>query len=145
MTNEEKNEKMALEIKELLVKYDIFHLTRIYFNNKCFSSPPEEKEVIESIKVEDHLEWCNPEMVNMSFEGDASLYMIVNWYIEGKEAEDKANRVINEFADICEKYNRHYNLGDDCTLYFKSREDKRNFEAFQHPNIIKNTSPKNCV
>ncbi|AWI06719.1 hypothetical protein [Clostridium drakei] len=119
MNNEQINEKMACELKALLEKYNIFHGTRIYFNNKCLHDRNGKIELIENIKVEEWLEWCNPEMVSMSFEGANSIYPILNDECENREM---CTKIYNKFLEIGKEYDRFYEQGQSWNIYYTPKE-----------------------
>ena len=118
MTSIEKNELMAEDLKEMLLKYNIFYGTSIYFNNKRVSYREGNLEVEENIKVEDYLEWGNPDTISISYEGVDSLYLLVNGYAYEENDKEKAAKVMNELRDIEKKYNRWFDLGNENILYF---------------------------
>lgn len=123
MTNEEINQKMVLDIEELLLKYDLFHSTKIYFNNKCIADIGNEIVVHDHVKVEACQDWCNPSMISMSYEGVHSLYFVVNGNAQTDEERKRANTITSQLIRISAKYNRYFELGTDTTLYFVSEDD----------------------
>lgn len=122
MTNAEINEVMVVEIKDLLLKYDIFHGTNMYFNGKRLKVVKGEIVVKDDVNVIDYCTWCNPDMITISYEGDNSLYLLINGYFNADD-KDKANKVIDELNAIGDKYNRYFEIGDDTTLFFISTDD----------------------
>lgn len=124
MTNYDINEVMAAEIAELLKKYDIFHDTDIFYNDKLMTCNNETHELIikENINVKDYAEHGNPDMITMQYQGEKSLYMIVNGYAKanGIDAVKRSNKIVSELIKIGEKYNRWYELGSNINLYFVS-------------------------
>lgn len=124
MIDIEKNELMAEDLKEMLLKYNIFNGTFIYFNNKRVSYRKGNLEVEENIKAEDYLEWGNPETISISYEGVDSLYLLVNGYAYGKEDREKAEMVMNELEEIEKKYNRWFEKGNDNILFFIDNDDE---------------------
>ena len=118
MTSIEKNELMAEDLKEILLKYKIFNGTSIYFNNKRVGFSNGNLKVEDNIKVKDYLEWGNPETVTLSYEGVDSLYLLVNGYAYEENDKEKSEKVMNELSKIEKKYNRWFNIGNDNILYF---------------------------
>ncbi|WP_148603331.1 hypothetical protein [Acetobacterium tundrae] len=125
MTNYETNEMMVKEIAELLKKHDIFHDTNIFYNGKLMTNDSEKQELIiyENIDVKDYTKHGNPDMITMQYQGENSLYMIVNGYADGIDAAKRSNGIVFELIKIGEKYNRWYELGSNTNLYFVSDED----------------------
>jgi len=123
MTNEEINEKMVSDIEELLLKYNLFHGTKIYFNNKCVSDIGAQRVIRENIEVEKCQDWCNPKMISMAYEGADSFYLVVNGYAKSEDERKRANKITSELIKISERYNRYFELGTDTTLYFVSDDD----------------------
>lgn len=125
MTNYETNEVMVKEIAELLKKFDVFHDTSIFYNGKLITNDSKTQELIitENIDVKDYTKHGNPDMITMQYQGEHSLYMIVNGYAEGAEAVKRSNRIVFELIKIGEKYNRWYELGSNINLYYVSDED----------------------
>ena len=103
-------EKLATEIKDYLIKYDMWDYTRIYFNEKCYDS--EKKEIIENIYPEEYFEYvASDHILSMSFEG--TLYEILNYYID-------LPKTLEEFNNIFKKYGVYYELGNawNLTCYY---------------------------
>lgn len=125
MTNYETNEMMAKELAELLKKYDVFHDTSIFYNGKRMTNDDEKQEitVYENINLKDFLNSGNPDMITVQYQGENSLYMVVNGYADGVDAVKRSNRIVSELIKIGEKYNRWYELGSNTNLYFVSDED----------------------
>lgn len=123
MTNIDKNELMAEEIKELLIKYNICNGTGIYYNNKRVWCHKGQIEVMEGVKIEDYLEWGNPETLTLSYEGVDSLYLLVNGYASEKEDKEKADKVMAELLEIGKKYNRWFDKGNDNILFYIDDEE----------------------
>lgn len=118
MTSIEKNELMAEDLKEMLLKYKIFNGTSIYFNNKRVVFSNGNLKVEDNIKVEDYLEWGNPDTISISYEGVDSLYLLINGFANEEDDKEKAAKVMNELRDIEKKYNRWFDLGNENILYF---------------------------
>ncbi len=138
MTNYETNEVMALEIAELLKKYDVFHDTNIFYNGKMMTIDNETQElnVKENIDIRDYLEHGNPDMITLQYHGDKSLYMVVNGFAKDVESIKKGNRIVSELIKLGDRHNRWHELGSDTSLYFVSDEedvfttiDKFNFNS----------------
>lgn len=123
MKNIEINEKMVAEIKELLLKYDLFHGTTIYYNDRCMYDTKEGIVEKEGVNVEDYLTYFNADMVTLSYEGVNSLFLMVNGYAYEEEHKEKAKVVVDELYKIGEKYNRYYEIGDDKSLFYVSDTD----------------------
>lgn len=114
---------MAEDLKEMLLKYKIFNGTSIYFNNKRVVFSNDNLKVEENIKVEDYLEWGNPETVTLSYEGVDSLYLLVNGYAYEENDKEKAEKVMDELSKIEEKYNRWFDIGNENILYFVENDE----------------------
>jgi hypothetical protein len=104
----ERNELLANNIKDWLIKNHVTTDVRIYFNNKayCWSSfngfvEPAKPNVLEDIESTEYFEYGNDETVSMSFEG--GLYDIINGY----ESPSK----LEKFDKIFKKHNCYYELG----------------------------------
>ena len=118
-----RNEKLANDIKNFLEKHDMIQDTRIYFNNKCFSSKLNresedwfyEYELIEDIVPSDYFEYANNKTVSMSFEG--TLNHILN-YGKNRKLEEKFNKIF-------EQHSCYYEFGDawNLTVYFDKEEE----------------------
>lgn len=125
MTNYETNEAMAQEIADLLKKYDLFHNTNIFYNDKLMTVNPATQELVEKedIDLHDYVDHGNPDMITIQYEGDHSLFMIVNGFAKDVEHIKKANRIVSGLIKLSEKYNRWYELGSNNCLYFVSDEE----------------------
>lgn len=125
MTNYETNEVMALEIAELLNKYNVFHDTNIFYNAKLMTvdSDTQELTVKENIDITTYVEHGNPDMITLQYQGNDSLYMIVNGFAKDVESIKKANRIVSELIKLGDRHNRWYELGSDTSMYFVSDEE----------------------
>ncbi|WKY46595.1 hypothetical protein Q5O24_09395 [Eubacteriaceae bacterium ES3] len=125
MTNYETNEVMAQEIAEMLRKFDIFNETQIFYNQKMMTYDNEKQEFItkENIEVSEYADHGNPDMITIQYQGENSLYMIVNGFAESLEEVKRCNRIVLELIKLGEKYNRWYELGSKINLYYVSDED----------------------
>ncbi|MNB72081.1 hypothetical protein D3C81_333490 [compost metagenome] len=96
--NAEQNEKLAKEIIKLLKEKKCWIDVSLYYNNKRVSSQGDGEIVVEdNIDVTKYIEYNNPEVITMTFEGP--FYRAIN---VGKEWDD--NRTYNRFKKIVEKY-----------------------------------------
>lgn len=104
--NEKRNEELANDIRDFLLKNSLSVDTRIYFNGKCYDWCDgdyyyKEPKIMENIKATDYFEYAKNKSVSMSFEG--ALYDIMNYgeYPDTRE----------EFDAIFDKHNCYYELG----------------------------------
>lgn len=111
MSVEEKNESLAKEIKDFLVKNDLVMDIRIYFNNKAYDSCGNHAtktgfRLMENIKSTSYFVYGNDETVSMSFEGE--FYHVINTcgYSNLKE----------QFDAIFLKHDCFYQLGNAWNL-----------------------------
>lgn len=111
MTQKEKNERIVEEIKELLLENKLLNNTEIYYNNKCLVCNKGKTAIIENVSVLDNLDNCNPETITISFEGNLSLYSLINFKKEDKQL------VIRRLKEICNKYNMSYEIYNHNILY----------------------------
>ncbi len=125
MLNYETNEVMALEIAEFLKSFDIYHDTNIFYNGKLMTIDSETQELIieDDINVKDYVDHGNPEMITLQYQGDKSLYAIVNGGARDIESLKKYNKIVSSLIKLSEKYNRWYELGSDTCLYFVSDDE----------------------
>lgn len=112
-----KIEKLAKEIREYLLKHELWVDVRIYFNGKAFSTDdghgnygyndPNKLFVIEDVDPRRYFDYCG-DILSMSFEGP--LYDVMN-YTFGELEEG--------LVAIFEKYGCYYELGNawNLTLY----------------------------
>ncbi len=119
MTDEELNEALAYEIKDFLLKYHIFNGTCIYFNDKriCRSETTNRIKVYKNIDVTEYLTYCNPNGVNMSFEGDDSFYAVLNWELGNNKALKRADKLMGELRSIFEKYSMYWDVGYSWNIF----------------------------
>lgn len=104
----ERNEKLANDLKEFIMKNRLNIDVRIYFNNKCYDWIVYLKEpnIIEDIKGSSFFEYANDETVSMSFEGD--LYDIINY--------GELPSILEGFESVFEKHGFYYELGNAWNL-----------------------------
>ena len=116
MTNEQRNEMLAREIREWLLKNYMWQDVTIYFNGKAYSTDdgnghhytndPEHLIELNNVNPLDYFEYVNPETVSMSFEG--MLYDVLNSY--------DCDSLEREFSKLFEKYGLYYELGNAWNL-----------------------------
>lgn len=118
-------EKLALEIREFLLKHQMWQDVDIYFNGKRFGCRnPEDGHyyyndrehlfVEEGIRPETYFEYVNPEhILSMSFEGPVCHMLSYNCYQE----------VRTQFDKIFEKHGLYYEMGHhwNFTCYYEGR------------------------
>lgn len=102
MTQNEKNEKLANDIRDFLLKNDLASDTRIYFNGMAYDSVESTNKyrTIEDIKPSDYF-YANNETVSMSFEG--ALYRLVN--------HETSSALYRKFSKIFDKHNCYFEQG----------------------------------
>lgn len=115
-----KNEKLAKEIINFLIKHGAWIDTFIYVNNKRFGCNDGMHYHYDNnwdcVFVEDdispcsYFEYANPDTLSMSFEGP--LYDMLNYGYEF-ESYEKAEE---EFSKILAKYGYYYELGNAWNL-----------------------------
>lgn len=130
MTHQEKMEKLAGEIRQLLLDHGMWIDTAIYFNGKRYDSLPvyqsesgeisEEYKsgwkninynnpnflhVVEDVRPSEYMDYYNEDTITMSFEGD--FYEIINY--EGGE-------LLEAFDELLRKYGYYYELGNAWNL-----------------------------
>jgi hypothetical protein len=103
MTQNEKNEKLANDIKSFLLKNKLAVDTRIYFNGMAYDSvnSTNEYEALNDITPTDYFEYANNETVSMSYEGE--LYDLINHRTNSK--------LYQKFEQIFEKHNCWFEFG----------------------------------
>lgn len=109
----EQIEKLAVEIRQFLLKHDMWIDTTIYFNGKAFSTydkkngkfyynDAEHLVVLEDEDPRDYFEYVNPNhILSMSFEGPVCHMLYYQTQPETKRKFDK----------IFEKYGLYYEFG----------------------------------
>lgn len=115
----EQIEMMAMEIRNFLLKHEMWIDTTIYFNGKAFSTDdrnghyayndPNTLYVLEDMNPRDYFEYVG-EYLSMSFEGP--FYEIINFY----DRADYCNRLMDEFYNIIGKYGLYSELGNSWNL-----------------------------
>jgi hypothetical protein len=105
MNQQEKNEKLANDIRDFMNKHRFFD-SRVYFNGKCYDWDSWcNMSVIEDMKGSTFFEYANDETVSMSFEG--ALNHILNGYSDASNAR----KIKAEFDKIFEKHKCYYEFG----------------------------------
>ena len=104
MTQNEKNEKLANDIRDFLLKNDLASDTRIYFNGMAYDSveSTNEYDLIHNITPSNYFEYANNETVSMSFEG--ALYRLINH-------ESSYSTLYKKFMKIFDKHNCYFEQG----------------------------------
>lgn len=104
----ERNQKLAIDIRNFLEKHHIGTDTRIYFNNKAYDydSRTGGFRVINDIDPTDYFEYANKDTVSMSFEGE--LYNILNY--------STSVQLEQEFRNIFKKHDCYFELGNAWNL-----------------------------
>lgn len=107
-------ETLAYEIREFLLKHELWQDVRIYFNGKALSTDdgngryayndPDTIFILEDQDPRRYFEYVG-DILSMSFEGP--LYDVLNYYSPATYC-DKIN---NEFLGILGKYGLYYELG----------------------------------
>lgn len=103
--------RMVKNIEKFIIKHDLYHDVRIYFNDRawCYNSDGK-KTVLEEVSATDYLEYGNNDTISMSFEG--GLFNVLNFYWENKYYE----KAWNEFTAIFDEYGYFYELGNAWNL-----------------------------
>lgn len=105
--NENKIERLRLEIVALLAKNEVIGDVNFYCNNKRYKYDYSGNCTIEEdIDVTEYLEYCNPETLSMTFEGD--FYSIINYdygYAFGAQIIDKFNTILKKYGLYFEQGN----------------------------------------
>jgi len=111
---ERKIEKMAVEIREFLLKHGMWQDVNIFFNRKMFSQhdPADDRFYyndrnhlveMEDVNPSDYFKYVNPDhILSMSFDG--RVYEMIHY---GTKPE-----IMKKFDEIFEKYGVYYQLGD---------------------------------
>lgn len=98
----EKNDLLANDIRNFLIKHELAGDTRIYFGGICFDSISNtEYKILEDIKASDYFEYANDKGVSMSLEGE--LFHMINY--GGRKS------LMKKFDAIFEKHNCYYEQG----------------------------------
>lgn len=113
-------EELAYEIKEFLIKHEMWIDVRIYFNGKALSTDdgsgnyayndPKINYVIEDVKPTDYFKYVGENILCMTFEGP--FYELLNGYVPYSYYD----KVEGEFRKILSKYGLYYELGDTWNL-----------------------------
>ena len=113
-------EKLAYEIKDFLIRHEMWCDVRIYFNGKALSTDdgsghyayndPNKDYVLEDVNPKDYFEYVGENILCMSFEG--SFYELLNCYVP----LSYYNSVEGEFRGILRKYGLYYELGNAWNL-----------------------------
>tara|TARA_R100001015_G_C4632118_1_gene195263 strand:- start:821 stop:1159 length:339 start_codon:yes stop_codon:yes gene_type:complete len=102
---------LVMKIHRFLKRHEIYHDTRIYWNNRCWDYNSDGNyTVLTDIKGSDYFEYANDDTISMSFEG--GLYAVMNdaWFSEHDA------KLQLEFSDILEKEGYYYELGNAWNL-----------------------------
>lgn len=112
------NRKLANEIREWLLRHDMWVDTTIYFDGVAYSTSDKhhfyynDREHLIELKDQDpkeYFEYVNPDhILSMSFEGP--LYDVLNGYCDGWI------KLENEFRNIFRKYGLYFELGNAWNL-----------------------------
>lgn len=107
----ERNESLANDLKDFIMKNSLACDIRIYFNNKCYDWCDgkvyfKEPNLLEDVTGSNFFEYANDNTVSMTFEGD--LYDIVNY--------GEAPKLYDKFYDVFKKHNCYYELGNAWNL-----------------------------
>jgi hypothetical protein len=112
-------EKLAFEIRDFLLKHELWQDVRIYFNGKALSTDdgnghyayndPDTVFVLENKDPRRYFNYVG-DYLSMSFEGP--FYEVLNYYAPASYC-DKIN---NEFLGILGKYGLYYELGNAWNL-----------------------------
>jgi hypothetical protein len=110
--NKERNEKLASDLKDFIIKYGVID-TRIYFNDICYDWCGNKfgdtcHKVLVNIKATDYFQYGNNDTVSMSFEG--GLYELLNYSVRGD------SEALQEFNGIFNKHKCYYDFGYDWSL-----------------------------
>lgn len=110
-----RNTKLMLDIINYLQKHNMFYMINIYANGRKYSSDNDENAAIATLEskhgkyydygewnVTEQIEYCNPEILTMTFEGP--LYHAYNGYSGYTNAEE-------DIRKICDKYNLYPEQG----------------------------------
>ncbi len=116
----ERIEELAYEIKEFLIKHEMWIDVRIYFNGKALSTDdgnsnyayndPNVDYIIEDVKPNDYFEYVGDNILCMSFEGP--FYELLNGYTPYSYYD----QIEGEFRNILSKYGLYYELGHPWNL-----------------------------
>ncbi|WP_430510758.1 hypothetical protein [Gottfriedia solisilvae] len=104
--NKEFNQALANEIRDFLLKNEVFTDTRIYFNNMAYSIKYTNYETIENINAFDYVEYGSDDILIMVFEG--TLYSMINHH--------EIPSLLIEFDEIFERHGVYYELGHAFSL-----------------------------
>lgn len=113
-------EMLAYEIKDFLIRHEMWCDVRIYFNGKALSTDDNNGHyayndaskdyVLENVNPKDYFEYVGENILCMSFEG--SFYELLNGYVP----MSYYNSIEGEFRGILLKYGLHYELGNAWNL-----------------------------
>lgn len=115
----EQVEKLAYEIREFLIKHQLWQDVRIYFNGKALATSdgdgnfgyndPDKLFILEGLDPRKYFEYVG-DYLSMSFEGP--LYDVLNCYAPFEHC----NRIINGFNKIIGKYGFYFEQGNAWNL-----------------------------
>lgn len=115
-------ETMAFEIRDFLLKHELWQDVRIYYNGKALSTDdgnghyayndPYKIYILEDKDPKNYFEYAG-DILSMSFEGP--LYEVFNYYLPTTYCD----KITEEFSTIIGKYGLYYELGHawNLTLY----------------------------
>lgn len=116
----DKIERLAYEIKDFMIRHELWMDTRIYFNGKALSTDdgnghyayndPAVDYVLEQVDPRQFFEYTGQNILCMSFEGP--FYDVMNVYVP----VSYYNIVETEFSGILRKYGLIYELGHPWNL-----------------------------
>ncbi len=122
MLSADKIEEMANEVRDFLIKNELWQDVFIYFNGKAYGTMdgshfsynnPDDLIVLENEDPRDYFEYVNPEhILSMSFEGP--LYDCLN--MNGEYGYEFENSIESSLRKIFEKYGCYYELGNSWNL-----------------------------
>ena len=120
----ERNQKLADELKNFLVKNEIGIDTRIYFNEMCYDFDSNGKvALLKDIKASDYFDCANNNTISMSFEGP--LYDILNYC--------SPYHLAKKFYNIFKKYDLFGEQGDSWNLVAYSLSEDKEDEPDPRP------------
>lgn len=103
-------EKLRQEIVELFKSYELYIDCTIYCNGKRYNYSGDKLDIRDA-DVTEYLDYCNPDTLSMSFDGD--IYDVFNY--------DLFPSLLEKFDKLLESYGLYYELGNawNLSLYEK--------------------------